>query len=132
LADEEGADLNQIYSIENNGNVMDIEDLVRVGEKLRHCPFFRMRKLQPTADLVLLPYNYILDPKIRELYSVKLNGNILIFDEAHNLNNIAEESISIEISTACVATCIKEVKTVLETMVEDEEQIRTDAVSIEF
>ncbi|KAI6193490.1 Fanconi anemia group J protein [Aphelenchoides besseyi] len=127
LSAEDPFELQQMYASENNGNVMDIEDLVESGKKLKHCPFFRMRKVQPSADLILLPYNYILDPKIRETYQVKLSGNILIFDEAHNLGNIAEESISMSISTATIGICIHETKTVLEAIMDDEENIRTEA-----
>ncbi|KAI6223732.1 Fanconi anemia group J protein [Aphelenchoides fujianensis] len=126
LSQEDPFELQQIYATENDGNVMDIEDLVAAGKKMKHCPFFRMRKTQPTADLVLLPYNYILDPKIRETYQVKLAGNILIFDEAHNLGNIAEESISMSLSTATVGGCIHEAKFVIEAMMEDVEEKRVE------
>ncbi|KAI6230861.1 Fanconi anemia group J protein [Aphelenchoides fujianensis] len=126
LSEEDPFELQQVYATENDGNVMDIEDLVAAGKKMKHCPFFRMRKTQPTADLILLPYNYILDPKIRETYQVKLAGNILIFDEAHNLGNIAEESISMSLSTATVGSCIHEAKFVIEAMMADAEEKRVE------
>jgi regulator of telomere elongation helicase 1 len=88
-----------------------------------------MRKMEHFADLVLMPYNYILDPKIRNSYNIRLEKNILIFDEAHNLNNIAEESMSMSMSTATIGLCIKELKFVLEEMTNEEEEVRTDAVS---
>lgn len=66
-------------------DILDIEDLQTMGQKHSHCPFFMNRELQKTADLVLMPYNYILDPKIREVYNINVQGNIVIFDEAHNI-----------------------------------------------
>jgi len=38
-----------------------------------------------TADLVLLPYNYLLDPVVRQANKLKLANAIVIFDEGHNL-----------------------------------------------
>lgn len=41
--------------------------------------------MQEAAELVLLPYNYIIDPHLRKIHKVDLSGSIVIFDEAHNL-----------------------------------------------
>ena len=46
-----------------------------------------------------MPYNYVLDPKIRRTEKLKLSGNILIIDEAHNVPETVEEMSSFELST---------------------------------
>jgi hypothetical protein len=35
LTNDEAADLDQLYAMENKGNIMDIEDLVEAGQKFR-------------------------------------------------------------------------------------------------
>ena len=37
------------------------------------------------ADLVFMPYNYLLDEKIREKFDISFENTILINDEGHNI-----------------------------------------------
>lgn len=39
--------------------------LPQFSEHQRSCPYFLSRDLLPTADIVLLPYAYLLDPQTR-------------------------------------------------------------------
>ena len=32
-----------------------------------------------------MPYNYLIDEKIRENFEINYNNSIIIFDEAHNI-----------------------------------------------
>lgn len=41
-----------------------------LGKKLRACPYFAARELMVGADIVFCPYNYLLDPQIRESVSI--------------------------------------------------------------
>lgn len=50
--------------------VADIESLVTAGKRCGGCPYFASRKLLETAEVIVCPYNYAVDPDIRE--SMKL------------------------------------------------------------
>ena len=39
----------------------DIEDLKLLGKKLKFCPYYLNKKRAVVADMVLMPYNYLLD-----------------------------------------------------------------------
>uniref|UniRef100_A0A8C5NS18 DNA 5'-3' helicase n=1 Tax=Junco hyemalis TaxID=40217 RepID=A0A8C5NS18_JUNHY len=72
----------------------DIEDLVGLGRKLRACPYFAARELMVGADIVFCPYNYLLDPQIRDTMDINLKDQVVILDEAHNIEDCARESVS--------------------------------------
>ncbi|XP_071431163.1 Fanconi anemia group J protein isoform X2 [Pithys albifrons albifrons] len=72
----------------------DIEDLVSLARKLRACAYFAARELMVGADIVFCPYNYLLDPQIRESMDINLKGQVVILDEAHNIEDCARESVS--------------------------------------
>ncbi|KFK44185.1 hypothetical protein AALP_AA1G225800 [Arabis alpina] len=78
-----------------HNEVHDIEDLVKIGETVRGCPYYASRRKLETANLVFCPYSYIIDPNIRE--GIILSGAIIIFDEAHNMEDIAREAGSIDL-----------------------------------
>ena len=66
---------------------MDIEDLVTVGKQRAACPYYAARETSKQSDcaIIFTPYNYLLDKRSRHSQNLDVAGNILIFDEAHNL-----------------------------------------------
>ncbi|KAF2535000.1 hypothetical protein F2Q68_00019327 [Brassica cretica] len=84
-------------SLQQN-EVHDIEDLVKIGYAVRGCPYFAAWDMYERAQIVFCPYSYIVDQLIRqEKLEDKLNGAIIIFDEAHNMEDIAREAGSIDL-----------------------------------
>ncbi|KAJ9587971.1 hypothetical protein L9F63_018600, partial [Diploptera punctata] len=99
--------------------VMDIEDLVKAGQKKKLCPYYTARELKNNADIIFIPYNYILDQKRMRTQDISLAGNIVILDEAHNIEKICEESVSMSISSTDVALCITEITQIMEDFVKN-------------
>ena len=79
--------------------ILDIEDICRLGNKHSVCPYFMSRELRTDADLIFMPYNYVLDFKLRQTNSVDLQNAIILLDEAHNVEKTCEEAASFELST---------------------------------
>uniref|UniRef100_A0A1B0F9W0 Helicase ATP-binding domain-containing protein n=1 Tax=Glossina morsitans morsitans TaxID=37546 RepID=A0A1B0F9W0_GLOMM len=87
-------------------SIMDIEDLVKVGQKLKMCPYYAVKELVADADITFMPYNYLLDPIARKANKVELHNTIIILDEAHNIEKICEECASVQIKSSDVAMAI--------------------------
>jgi hypothetical protein len=56
------------------------------------CPYYMSRALAKNAELVLAPYNYILDPGIRAAMGIDLNGSVVVLDEGHNIEGTLREA----------------------------------------
>ncbi|KAH9856751.1 DNA repair helicase [Lenzites betulinus] len=65
----------------------DIEDLFQTGKTADTCPYFGARRAIPQAQLVLLPYNLLLQRTARDALGIDLTGQVVIIDEAHNLTS---------------------------------------------
>ncbi|KAH0515281.1 Regulator of telomere elongation helicase 1 [Microtus ochrogaster] len=69
--------------------ILDIEDLVKNGSKHKVCPYYLSRNMKQQADIIFMPYNYLLDAKSRKAHNIDLKGTVVIFDEAHNVSRKA-------------------------------------------
>uniref|UniRef100_UPI00398E9560 regulator of telomere elongation helicase 1 isoform X2 n=1 Tax=Pristiophorus japonicus TaxID=55135 RepID=UPI00398E9560 len=95
-------------------SILDVEDLVKSGNKHRVCPYYLSRALKQNAEIIFMPYNYLLDPKSRKAHNLDLRGTIIIFDEAHNVEKMCEESASFDLTPYDLASGIDAVNLVLE------------------
>ena len=44
------------------------------------------------AHIIFSPYNYLIDPRVRRSMNIPLKDNVIILDEAHNIEDAARES----------------------------------------
>uniref|UniRef100_K3ZQ62 Helicase ATP-binding domain-containing protein n=1 Tax=Setaria italica TaxID=4555 RepID=K3ZQ62_SETIT len=77
--------------------VHDIEDLVRVGRKVKGCPYFAAQHMAEAAQLVFCPYNYLISPIVRRAMDIDIGGSIIILDEAHNIEDTARDAGSVDV-----------------------------------
>ncbi|KAF1333955.1 Regulator of telomere elongation helicase 1-like isoform x2, partial [Globisporangium splendens] len=112
--------------------ILDIEELVEtmkerevlayiwqrsMPEKI--CPFFLSRSILPDAEIVFVPYNYLIDPLSRRSIGISIENSILIFDEAHNVESIASDAASYALSSNDIAGCVAEVQSFIQALSEN-------------
>ncbi|CAO3697444.1 unnamed protein product [Rhizopus microsporus] len=95
--------INRIMT-EPANRILDIEDMVSLGKGIGGCPYYGSRKMYEVAEVIFCPYNYILDPVIRQLMDINLEGSIIILDEAHNMEDAARSAGSFEIDEKALNT----------------------------
>ncbi|GAB1317116.1 ATP-dependent DNA helicase chl1 [Madurella fahalii] len=77
--------------------VPDIEDMYRIGKELHVCPYYASRTAIPGAEVITLPYPLLLQKSAREALGIKLEGNVVIIDEAHNVMDAVANVYAAEI-----------------------------------
>jgi DNA excision repair protein ERCC-2 len=79
--------------------VFTLDGLLKYGEEHTQCPYFTARRMMPFCNVIIYSYHYLLDPKIAERVSRELSKDcIVVFDEAHNIDNVCIESLSIDLT----------------------------------
>ena len=56
-----------------------------------------------------MPYNYLIDDKIRRNFSINYQNSVIIFDEAHNIARCAEDVTSFELTSSNLKRCLLEI-----------------------
>ncbi|KAF8323397.1 DNA repair helicase [Clavulina sp. PMI_390] len=79
--------------------IWTLADVQQHGVDNGTCPYFTIRRMMPFVDVVIYSFHYLLDPKVAEQVSKELSKDaIVVFDEAHNIDNVCIESLSIDLT----------------------------------
>ncbi|MES1906992.1 MAG: hypothetical protein MHM6MM_000198 [Cercozoa sp. M6MM] len=81
-----------------SGKVRDIEDMAQLGRFVNACPYYGVRAAAPSAHIVTLPYASLLSRSARDSLGVNIENNIIVIDEAHNINEELLRLQSVELS----------------------------------
>ena len=90
--------------------MQDIEEIHKFGTENSICPYYLNLDKLDDAELVLLPYNYLIDPSIRDRMNINLTNSVVIIDEAHNIDSVWEENASIDITEFSLNAMWTEIK----------------------
>ncbi|KAL0215129.1 hypothetical protein P9112_007313 [Eukaryota sp. TZLM1-RC] len=94
-------------------NSLNIEDFARVCEERNFCPYLTSRSLAKEADVILMPYNYLLSSSARNQLKFDLKNSIIILDEAHNIADAASQEMSVDLSSSGLIAAVSEIDGVL-------------------
>ncbi|SZF05401.1 unnamed protein product [Blumeria hordei] len=96
--DVQNLDLKEPHNLVDPG-VYTLDGLMRYCEQEKICPYFASRRMISFCNVIIYSYHYLLDPKIAERVSKELSKDcIVVFDEAHNIDNVCIESLSTDIT----------------------------------
>ncbi len=77
---------------DSKGNLM----VMKNDKIISYCPYYSIRSTMKNARIIVMTYNYLLNPAIRysifygDEESINLNDYYVVFDEAHNLDSVLE------------------------------------------
>ncbi|GAA6052607.1 hypothetical protein JCM3770_006399 [Rhodotorula araucariae] len=99
--------------------VHTLEDVKAYGQEHGICPYFAIRRMFIHASVIIYSFHYLLDPKVAEQVSKHMSkDSIVVFDEAHNIDNVCIESLSIDLTRPMLDSAARSVEKLTETIEE--------------
>ncbi|KAJ3041414.1 DEAD H (Asp-Glu-Ala-Asp His) box helicase 11 [Rhizophlyctis rosea] len=78
--------------------IHDIEDIADVGKRMGICPYYGGRDAVKSSEIVAMPYPILMQKASRESFGIRVKGNIVIIDEAHNIVDAITALHTVELS----------------------------------
>jgi regulator of telomere elongation helicase 1 len=93
-----------------DGPPKDIEDLGEFGMREGACPYYLTRAAATSGEVEVLfvPYNYLLNRSTRDTIDLDWANDVVIIDEAHNLESICSDAVSFDLTPAVRQGCKRE------------------------
>ncbi|XP_070573083.1 Fanconi anemia group J protein homolog isoform X2 [Ptychodera flava] len=110
----------------------DVEDLVTLGKRIRACPYFAVRSLMEEADIIFCPYNYLIDPKIRSAMEIVLKDQVVVLDEAHNIEDSSRDAASFRVTQEELEDAMDELDKLIAMKVKAEDMLAMREMCVGF
>ncbi|KAL4924664.1 DNA helicase [Aspergillus undulatus] len=91
--------------------VKDIEDLGKLGKKMKICPYYASRPVVNYSEIITLPYPLLLQRSAREALNLSIKNHVVIIDEAHNLMDAISNIHSVTVTLSQLQTSISQLTT---------------------
>jgi len=86
--------------------------LMAAGKRHDLCPYYLARKISQHSRVVVVPYPYVFDGRVRSGAGLEIEGKVLVLDEGHNLDKVGQETLSDTLSEFVLDVATEELKAV--------------------
>lgn len=93
---------------------LDIEQAHEAGKDVGCCSYYGEKRAVPQAELIVVPYNILLNDQTRSAYSLSLDDCVVIIDEAHNLSDTISDAYSVKLSGRVLTACREQINAYVE------------------
>mmetsp|Transcript_22971 Transcript_22971/g.44782 ORF Transcript_22971/g.44782 Transcript_22971/m.44782 type:complete len:876 (-) Transcript_22971:153-2780(-) len=91
--------------------IYSLHDMMILGNDKGWCPYYMARYMINRANVVVYNYQYMLDPKISGMVSREIEKeSIVVFDEAHNIDNVCIEALSVTLNNHILRKCSENIR----------------------
>lgn len=104
--------------------VYTLEDLRAYGRKEKLCPYYLARQMVSEANVVVCNYPYLIDSGVMNVVYGKAGADsIVVFDEAHNIDNLCIDSLTVKVNKGVLESATRHLATIKNRSTQENERI---------